>query len=69
MGMIGLIGVITLMRVLLWLAGINRRRRCHGSIDPNPPLVEHDQLEGDGYLKNVLDSRSFNDEDVKSLQP
>ena len=61
--MIGLIAVITMMRLLLWIVGINRRR-CHGSTDLNPPLVEHDQLESNRYLKNVL-----NDDDVKSLQP
>ena len=62
MGVIGLIAVITMMRLLLWLVGINRRHR-HGSIDLNPPLVVHDQLEGDGYMKNVLDSTSVNDDD------
>ena len=68
MGLIGLIAIITLMRVLLWFSGINHRRRDrHGSIDLNPPLVQDDQLQS-MYLKNDLDSSSYND-DVKSLQP
>ena len=69
MGLIGLIAVITLMRLLLWFADINRRRRHRHSATLNPPLVEHDQLEGNGHLKNVLDSSSSNDGDVKSLLP
>ena len=61
-----MIGIITLIRVFIWFAGINRRR--HGSADLNPPLVDHDQLGDDDYLRNVLSS-SYNDEDDKPLHP
>ena len=44
MGIIGVIGTVTLMHVFLWFACTNRR---HGSVDANPPLLEHDQLGGD----------------------
>ena len=52
-GVIGLIGVITLLRVLLWLRGVHR---CHGSADISQSLVEHDQLGGNDQLHNVLSS-------------
>ena len=64
-GIIGMIGIITLIRVFIWFAGINCRR--HGSVDLNPPLVDHDQL-GDDHLRNVLSS-SYDDEDDKPLHP
>ena len=63
-GVIGIIGVLTLIRVFLWVVGIKRRR---GSATLNPPLVEHDQLGGQNNLRNVLSS-SYND-DVQPLTP
>ena len=38
MVLIGIIGTITLMRLLLWLGSMSRRR--HGSVGLNSPLVE-----------------------------
>ena len=59
MGVIGVIGVLTLIRVVLWFIGIKHHR---GSATLNPPLVEHDQLGGHDNLRNVLSS-SYNDDD------
>ena len=64
MGVIGVIGVLTLIRVVLWFIGIKHRR---SSATLNPPLVEHDQLEEHNNLRNVLSS-SYNDDD-KPLSP
>ena len=50
MGVIGVIGVLTLNCMVRWFIGIKRRR---GSATLNPPLVEHDQLGGDDNLRNV----------------
>ena len=66
-GIIGMIGTITLIHVFIWFAGINRRR--HGSVDLNPPLVDHDQLGGDDHLRNVLNSSYDDDDDDKPLHP
>ena len=63
-GVIGIIGILTLIRVFLWVVGIKRRR---GSATLNPPLVEYDQLGGQNNLRNVLSS-SCND-DVQPLTP
>ena len=46
-GVIGLIGVLTGIRLFFWF--INRDRR--GSVTVNPPLVAHDQLGGNDYLE------------------
>jgi len=57
MGVIGLIGIITLIRVAVWFFGL---RSHHGSAELNSPIMEHDQL-GDvppGY-----------DDDVQPLYP
>ena len=64
MGVIGVIGIITLIRTLLWIYGVIHRR---GSATLNPPLVEHDQLGGNNNLQNVLSS-SY-DDDVQPLSP
>ena len=66
MGLIGVIGTITLVRLLVWCGSMRRRR--HGSVDLNPPLVEDDQLGGDNHLRNVLSS-SYNGEDDRPLYP
>ena len=63
-GVIGVIGVLTLIRMMKWFIGIKRRQ---GIATLNPPLVEHDQLEGNSNLRNVLSS-SY-DDDVQPLSP
>ena len=63
MGIIGVIDIITMIRVFLWFTRSKHRR---GSVEINPPLVEHDQLGGDGHLRNVL-SNSYDDD--KPLHP
>ena len=59
MGVIGVIGVLTLICMMLWFIGI---KRCRSSATLNPPLVEHDQLGEQDNLRNVLSS-SYNDDD------
>lgn len=65
-GVIGLIIVITVLRVLLWIYRNIRRRR--GSSDINPPLVEHDHLSGNDQSKNVSSYGGY-DDDEKPLSP
>ena len=64
MGVIGVIGLLTLIRMMRWFIGIKRRR---GIATLNSSLVEHDQLEGNSNLQNVLSS-SY-DDDVQPLSP
>ena len=49
--MITLIGMITLIRVLLWASAISRCSHARATLAI--PLVEHDQLGGE-YTQNVL---------------
>ena len=72
MGIIGVIAVVTLMRLVLWLASVSRHR---GSIELNSPLAEHDQLGGVDHSTND-DNHGYNDgnygnnyEDDKPLYP
>ena len=65
MGIIGMIGMITLMRLLLWFGSTSRR----GSVELNPPLVENDQLGGDNQLRNDDPNYGYNYEDDKPLYP
>lgn len=66
-GVIGLIIVITVLRVLLWIYRNIRRRRGSGDIDP--PLVEHDHLSENDQSKNVSSYGGYDDEDEKPLSP
>ena len=63
MGVIGVIGVVTLMRVLLWCVGINRRRYVSAE------LQEYDQLaRGDDHLSSSSYHDDVDDDD-KPLYP
>ena len=66
MGIIGMIGMITMMRLLLWLGSTSCRR---GSVELNPPLVVNDQLAGDDQLRNDDLNHGYNYEDDKPLYP
>ena len=61
MGVIGLIGTLTLIRLILWFAAINRRRRP--SVELDPPLTDHDQLAGRDYSENLPSYAYKNDDD------
>ena len=59
MGVIGLIGMLTLIRLILWLAAINPR--FHASVELDPPLTDHDQLAGCDYSESLPDYSYKND--------
>ena len=64
-GVIGIIGILTLIRVLLWVIDIQHSHRRRVIFTQNPPLLQHDQLGGHHHLQNVLNS-SY-DDDVQPL--
>ena len=59
MGVIGVIGILTLIRVLLWIFGLRRSRQ--GSTTLNPPLQERNRLGRYKKLQNALSS-SYDDD-------
>ena len=59
MGVIGAIGILTLIRVLLWIFGLRRSRQ--GSTTLNRPLQERNQLGRYKKLQNILSS-SYDDD-------
>ena len=66
MGVIGIIGMMTLIRVIMWFVAINRRR--HASVELDPPLTDHDQLGSPDYSEN-LPSYNYNRNDDNPLYP
>ena len=59
MGVIGAIGILTLIRVLLWIFGLRHSRQ--GSTTLNRPLQERNQLGRYKKLQNILSS-SYDDD-------
>lgn len=64
--MIGIIGILTALRVIVWLINVYRSR---GNVNIIPPLMENDQL-GGGENKQLQYVPSYGyDDDVRPLSP